>query len=448
MEGLSLQDWKRLIQIIRRGSCILILGPNVAATPGSIEEDSLTECLVRSIGSQIGEKGVSEVGSLCHAAQRYVQHPPFSRPDLEDLVCDFHQPFQQETTPLHLALAQLPFTLCVNATFDRFLLNAFRSVGKHPVYDYYHFKSLEHRSPLSQIDPAILRDPQRPVVYNLYGSCEDAKSLVMSENDLLEFLVNVVKREPPLPDFVRARFSDSDASFLFLGFGFRHWYMRILLHVLQAHSHQHPSLAMEDARFFSHPERDELVVFFEREHRILFRHEGWSDFAVELLKRYEETEKLLQQGEPPPPPPGAPAVFLCHCSRDKARVEDLGKDLRARGINIWLDRQNLQGGDDWERLIPSVIKTQVDYVLVVQSEAMATLKESYFHAEIKAALERQKNFAEGVRFLIPAQLQTGCLLNELKHLQSVDLSQPDAVLKLSQTILEDWSRSDRRRRNP
>lgn len=445
MGGLTEKDWKRLIQIIRRQTCIPILGPGAAVAPGSGEGMGLTQSLVSSIKDQIGEEELCEAANLCQAAQCYIRK--FSRPDLEVMVREFYRPFEAETTPLHLALARLPFTLCVNATFDRFLLNAFRAVGKDPVFDYYHFGKLEHRSPLAQIDPAFLKDPERPVVYNLYGSCEDDTSLVLSENDLLKFLIKVVTREPPLPDFIRARFSDRGVSFLFLGFGFRHWYMRILLHVLEAHSHENPSLAMEDARFFSHPEREQLVVFFEREHRIYFRQEGWASFAMELLRRYEAS------GPPPSPPPNdlppdAPRVFLCHDSRDKGRVEDLGRELQARDIAVWLDKQNLRGGDDWERLIPSVIKGQVDYVVVVQSASMVARKESYLYAEIKAARHRQKNFAEGARFLVPAHLQAECLLNELSHLQSVDLTKPDGIQKLAQTILEDWNRPGRRGRNP
>jgi hypothetical protein len=44
----------------------------------------------------------------------------------------------------------------------------------------------------------------------------------------------VTRESPPPHPYVTSRFSDRDTSFLFIGFGFRHWYMRILLHVLKA----------------------------------------------------------------------------------------------------------------------------------------------------------------------------------------------------------------------
>jgi hypothetical protein len=33
MDALNAQDWRRLVQTIRRGRCILLLGPGVAVAP-------------------------------------------------------------------------------------------------------------------------------------------------------------------------------------------------------------------------------------------------------------------------------------------------------------------------------------------------------------------------------------------------------------------------------
>lgn len=267
---------------------------------------------------------------------------------------------------------------------------------------------------------------------------------MLSENDLLEFLVKVIQNAPPLPAFIKARFSDPNASFLFLGFGFRHWYVRILLHILQAQRHQNPSLALEDAGFFKHPEQRQIVIFFEKEHRIAFRQQDCERFAAELRQRFAESG-----GAAPPPAPtlpeDAPRVFLCHSHQDREAVIRLGESLQTQGIAIWLDRDNLRGGDDWDRLIPDVIKKQVDYVVVAQSKGLAERVESYCYKEIKTALERQASFAEGIRFVIPLQLDADVLLPELTRLQSVDLTAPQGLQELAQAIQEDWSRRGRRR---
>ena len=443
MDALNEQDWRRLLQTIRRGRCILLLGPGVAVAPDDDQHIPLTTRLARSLAGQLPAADVCDSNNLSHVAQLYYQDPNFSRIDLESAVKDFYAPFEQETTPLHQELAQLPFTLCVNTAFDRFFLNALRAADKTPVYDYYHFRK-GRDSPLASIDPTYFNDPLRPVVYDLYGSRDDEESLVLSENDLLEFLVKVIQNAPPLPAFIKARFSDPNASFLFLGFGFRHWYVRILLHILQAQRHQNPSLALEDAGFFKHPEQRQIVIFFEKEHRIAFRQQDCERFAAELRQRFADSGGAAPQPAPALPE-DAPRVFLCHSHQNREAVVKLGESLQARGIAIWLDRQNLRGGDDWDRLIPDVIKKQVDYVVVAQSKGLAERVESYCYKEIKTALARQASFAEGIRFVIPLQLDAGILLPELTGLQSVDLTVAQGIQELVQTIQEDWSRRGRRR---
>jgi hypothetical protein len=443
MDALNERDWDRLIETIERKRCILLLGPGVAVAPGDSQHIPLTTRLARSLAEQLPAADVCDPDNLAHVAQLYCQHLDFSRLDLERALKRFYAPFEQETTPLHQELAQLPFTLCVNTGFDRFLLNAFSAAGKTPIYDYYHFRK-GRESPLASIDPAYFNDPLRPVVYGFCGSREDEESLVLSENDLLEFLVKVIQNAPPLPAFIKARFSDPNASFLFLGFGFRYWYVRILLHVLQAQRHQNPSLVLEDAGFFTLPEQRQIVIFFEKEHRIAFRQQDWESFATELRQRFTASGGAAPQPVPALPA-DAPRVFLCHSHQDREAVAALSQALEARGIAIWLDRKNLRGGDDWDRLIPDIIRKQVDYVVVAQSRALVERVESYCYKEIRAALERQQYFAKGIRFLIPLQLEASVLLDELTQLQSVDLTNPQGIQQLVQAIQEDWNRRGRQR---
>jgi hypothetical protein len=58
---------------------------------------------------------------------------------------------------------------------------------------------------------------EQPLVYYLFGHHEDRESLVLTEADLIEFLVAIVGAKPPVPDQVRSILADPDASYLFLG---------------------------------------------------------------------------------------------------------------------------------------------------------------------------------------------------------------------------------------
>ena len=445
------RDWQVLLRSIQRGHCILLLGPGAAIDPNDPQGDPLPVRLALKLAEELREenKGGELItpSDLAHVAQVYARAMPKKRPGLELAVEDFYAPYRGKTTPLHLDLAALPFTLCISTIPERFLLNAFaQTPGKAPIYDFYHFQPDPSRARARILTEPPEQNPEnRPLIYDLYGSLNEPDSLVLSENDLLDFLVKVIREPSGLNWYVTKRFSDPSTSFLFIGFGFRHWYMRILLHVLKASSERRgPSMALEDASFFNLPDHRQTVLFFRSGHLIDFYHLPWQDFARELRERYqrqitsERTRLAVLEL-----PINAPIVFLCHENRDKPRAESLAEQLRAHGIRIWLDKQSLWGGDNWAKAIPHVIEKQTDYVVVLQSPRMLDKPESYFRREIKFALERQDSFfGSELRFVIPVLLEPHpeLPLQDLSQLHVIDLTEPHAEDSLAQTIMEDWQK--------
>lgn len=433
MEKLNDQDWERLLLTIQRGNCILVLGPGASVDPTDPDGAPLTNRLAHSLAQKLPSDVVANPNDLTHVAEGFLQHFR-GRTDLEMVVRDFYTPYSQTTTRLHKELAALPFSLCVNTSFDYFFWNALLAAGKSPNYAYYHFKE-DRCFNLAEASPT------NPVVYYLYGALEELDSLVLTENDLLDFLVNVAKGSPDLPPYIKARFSAHRTSFLFIGFGFGRWFVRILLHVLKAYGHQDRSLALEDKSFFAHPDEPETAVFFGRTHCIEFKHLSWQAFAEELGQRYAGLSSSVTRLTPKLPV-DAPRVFLCHSHSDQDAAAQLSRQLEALGVAVWLDRQNLRGGDNWERQIPHVIQKQVDYVVVLQSPNMVSRVESYCYKEIAAALARQERFGEGFRFIIPVQLAPCQGLASLADFHCIELTsaQPQGVQELATAINEDWRR--------
>ncbi len=48
-------------------------------------------------------------------------------------------------------------------------------------------------------------------------------------------------------------------------------------------------------------------------------------------------------------------VFLCHNGKDKAKVKEIGEQLREKGLSPWLDEWELQPGQPWQRLLQKQI---------------------------------------------------------------------------------------------
>lgn len=439
-----------LVERIKKGGCVLVLGPRVAIRANDPDRrplDELLACeLLASIGTQGSEASLSPP-NLRHAADRYYRLHQ-DREELELAVQDFYAREAGSTMDFHRDLARLPFRLCVSASPDSLMLTAFEEAKKSPQKGFYSFKQATNARLSSPT-------PDKPLVYYLFGHHEDPSSLVLTEGDLIEFLVSIVKGAPPVPDQVRSILADPAASFLFLGFGFHNWYLRVLLKVMDVYGHRSKAVAFEDTQFFNHPEHEQAVGFFSGDRRIDFRPLRWEVFTQHLREAYDASvarktpeATLIRESVSQ----NAPRAFVSYASEDREAVEALAKELEARDIRVWQDQQDLRAGDDWNRVLLDVIARRVDYVIVVQTPAMTTAIRGVFHREIESALQRQAEMGEfegqKLRFLIPVKIGACALLASLNTAHVIDVSDPDGVDLLVKSILEDWDRRAALRSRP
>lgn len=438
----ELRELRGLVERINRGDCVLVLGPRVAFRPDDPERQPLDSLLAQELMESIGVTGAegdASSASLHRAADLYYRTRQ-DRVELDVAVQDFYEREASATTDFHRDLAKLPFRLCISASPDSLMFNAFAATeGKTPQKGYYGFRPIN--------TPRLSRPTaERPIVYHLFGHHEEAKSLVLTEGDLIEFLVAIVRGAPAVPDQVRSMLADPAASFLFIGFGFHNWYLRVLLQVMNVYGHQSKAIAFEDTQFFDHPERQQVVGFFSGDRLIEFRPFQWETFARQLSEAYEASGRKRVHAAPEsvPPSENAPLAFISYASENVDRVEMLMARLQARGINVWQDRQDLRAGDDWNEKLVRVIRKMVDYVIVLQTEEMLSRTEGVFHREIKEAEVRQSGMSEHegekLRFLIPVRCGDCGILSDLESRHVIDIDAPGGEDALADSILEDWGK--------
>jgi hypothetical protein len=444
------RELRGLVERVKRGDCVLVLGPRLAIRATDPDRRPLDELLacdlldsLRKRGTQVSPAPIS----LRRVADLYYRLSQ-DREDLELAVQDFYAREAESTTDFHRDLARLPFKLCVCASPDSLMLNAFKEADKSPQKGYYCFKQTSKKIS-KHFSEARLFSPtsDKPLVYHLFGHCDDPRSLVLTEGDLIEFLVSIARGDPPVPDEVRSVLADRAASFLFLGFGFHNWYLRVLLQVMGVYGHQSKAIAFEDTQFFDHPEHEQTVGFFSGDRLIDFRRLRWDVFARQLRETYEvsvppktEGAAAVQQSESAT----TPRAFLSYASEDREAVDALAEKLVVRGIRVWQDKQDLRAGDDWNQVLLDVIARRVDYVVAVQTAAMTMVTKGVFHREIEAAMLQQSEMGEfdgqKLRFLIPVRIGDCPLLSSLKVFHVIDVSDTDGVNLLATSILEDWGR--------
>ena len=102
----------------------------------------------------------------------------------------------------------------------------------------------------------------------------------------------------------------------------------------------------------------------------------------------------------------APSVFVCHAHEDAADAERVSAGLRANGFDVWLDKDALHGGDDWDAAIEQRIRHDIDYVVVLQSANLLHKDVGYVNKEINLAFDRQQRVPAATALHHPGRTST------------------------------------------
>ena len=436
------EDWEALVYAIQKGKCILMLGPEAALEEKDGKPQPLGESLANDLAASIKSpiKHELDLSNLMEVAHYYSLEYG-GQIYLQNKVRKFYQKRQDLSSSFHRDLASLPFSMVINSSPDDMLFTALTELNKKPGIGWYNFKNKRaHMETVGTVE--------EPLLFYLCGSIRDEDSLVLTENDLLDFLVSISSGDT-LPDRLVHELKSPDKCFLFLGFGFKHWYLRIIFHILNIEKKVSRSFALEDFTVGCEPDIISIMKFFQQTpSKIYFYEQNFNEFAGELRKQYEE---LAGPGEqtgaavqlPAPPPPEkveGPKVFICHASEDKAFAANLYRKLEAGGVAPWLDKEKLRGGGEWDEQIKRTINREIDYFLVLQSKALQSKSIGYVNKEIFEARERQKSFRFGTRFIIPVRIEDCNVLEELDFLQTIDLDSEEKTDELIKIIKRDYTK--------
>jgi predicted ATPase/DNA-binding winged helix-turn-helix (wHTH) protein len=94
------------------------------------------------------------------------------------------------------------------------------------------------------------------------------------------------------------------------------------------------------------------------------------------------------------------AVFVSHASEDDAAALRLAAALRAGGIEVWLDRHELKGGDAWDHRIRQQLRDCSLFIPMI-SRHTTRRTEGYFRLEWHLADQRTLLMTRSMAFIVP-----------------------------------------------
>lgn len=223
-------DWDLLISRIRKGECTPFLGAGACA--GTLP-----------LASKIAVRWADSYDFPLPNNSNLIQVAQFLAVDQQDVEFPkllLQEEFEQIAGPdfkrrdeIHSVLAELPLPIYITTNYDSFMVKALESRGKQPVrhlcrwWDEDIEKQLqgvadenpilkENLKTIFDTEPDFQPSDKRPFVFHMHGNTAVPHSMVLTEDDYLDFLIKMGEDKDLLPKRIRRAFTEN--SLLFLGY--------------------------------------------------------------------------------------------------------------------------------------------------------------------------------------------------------------------------------------
>jgi len=229
-DKLSEGDWKLLIGRIKEGKCTPFVGAGacygtiptaakIAEGWASDEGFPFDDCTDLAKVAQF----LSVKYDAIHPKDMFIEKfGKFPAPNFED-------PYEP-----HRVLADLPLPIYITTNYDDFLFRALSRTeyapgkNKNPRRELCKWNQQigGGRAKPRKRPPRLDGDVENPIVFHLHGHMGLAESMVLTEDDYLDFLINLAKDNELLPARIQEAFTGT--SLLFVGYSLNDWNFRVL----------------------------------------------------------------------------------------------------------------------------------------------------------------------------------------------------------------------------
>jgi hypothetical protein len=297
--GWTEEDWEELLLAIRHKQCTPFLGAGACAGVLPLGRD-LAEEWAASYGFPFADRQ-----NLTRVAQ-YVaieRGPKTPRLRIVEKFSGKGPPDFNNPNEPHRVVADLRLPIYITTNYDDFMFRALerdypRRAPRREICQWYMARRRQLPSP--SLGGASLHQnpsPDAPLVFHLHGSLENVESMVLTEDDYLDFLILLSELQGLIPPRIEEAFVAS--SLLFMGYSLEDMNFRVLFRKLAPYMQRnegarHVSVQLAPRESES---TEEMMHRAQKQREYLERQFGlqkvkvyWGtcmDFAVDLRKRWE-----------------------------------------------------------------------------------------------------------------------------------------------------------------
>jgi len=222
------KKWRVLLNSISQHKCTPFLGPEMA-----FGEQFLRSEIALRWARQEENYPNDDDDDLARVAQFLATeyYPTYPKEEIIKIFNELPQPNFNDSADPHRILASLKLPMYVKTTFDNFMFEALEKEHADPRRELCRWN--KYINTPSVLNTEYLPTAANPLVFHLYGNIESSNSIVLTEDDHLDFLANVSRTEALIPGCLQSALTTT--SLLFLGYRFSDLDFRVLLRSLTSY---------------------------------------------------------------------------------------------------------------------------------------------------------------------------------------------------------------------
>ena len=258
------QDWEQLLLAIYRQRCTPFLGAGANA-------------------------GVLRLGQAISMDWAKEYHYPFPNSDnlprvaqfvtltkggtllIDKLALEFagKQPDFNNLDEPHRAVAELDLPIYITTNYDNFMVSALIAAGKKPSREACHWRWVRRPSLTQQnsVGSTVNPTPENPIVFHLHGNLEEEDSMVLTEDDYLNFLINISEFEV-IPSHIAPAFANYK-TFLFVGYSledinFKVLFQKFAKRIQSGPGVRHVAVQLPDIKGLTEDQKEARLDYLEK----------------------------------------------------------------------------------------------------------------------------------------------------------------------------------------
>lgn len=269
--AINANEWNALVDRITDGLCIPFLGAGASLGAGAPSASTLSKRLADACGYP-GRDPYDFLKVAQYFRMTVDDYAP--RREIIKVLRDKNI----KPSPAHATLAALPFRYFITTNYDNLMERALTSEGKEPTV-------ITYKVGTNAIEVASPPTEEKPIVYKIHGSMDDPQSMVVTEDDMVNWMAAVLMSDPPIPQAIRTLFKE---SVLFIGYALTDWNIRVLLRAMRGREPAKLCVSIQkepsdpvDASLWN-----QLVAHLQKNELRCYSMDA-GEFITELKKRYD-----------------------------------------------------------------------------------------------------------------------------------------------------------------